>query len=135
MVTTTRTGELREALAEFERRITVLRDIIETRERRHRQWSALNWAACLAAIVISMMAVGITAYHVATAPGEPATAARPLGAARLFALFPDGSVEVSDPWGGRRIFRWDGEQWRALEPPPGPGGSQIRRVSEDRPRH
>ena len=73
-------------------------------------------------IALCLMAVALAAFGSALVPDRPVAnertnttrAPRPLAAARVFMLLPDGKVEITDAW-ARRVFRWDGHHWIEVE--------------------
>lgn len=110
----TKTDELRAAMADFERCALVLRSQIHERQGALYPRSLIKWALSIAATITAIAAAGIAVYVVAMASPARAisdTIGKPLVAARVFALLPDGNVEWSDPSIGPRTFRWDGRQW------------------------
>ena len=114
------TTDLRAALDTFQDRATMLEQLIEEREvpRRRPPW---GWLSHLSTTMVAVVALGVALY-VAIGPTPPtarleAATPKSLVSTRLFALFPDGRVELSDQWNGRRQFQWDGRQWRSVDAP------------------
>jgi hypothetical protein len=131
------TEDLRRSLTRFHDSATALQSLIDGQEPRRRLRLARRlpgwlpgWPATMLAVLVLGLAVYVAANAAAPPPvakPEPA-ATRSLAAARLFALFPDGRVEVSDPWSGLRVFQWDGTKWRTLDPTDGtPASVEPRR--------
>lgn len=115
------TEDLTRALTEFHHSAATLHSLIDELEPRERL-NLAKWLPGLPATMLSVVALGLAVY-VAANTVAPAAAARPepantksLASARMFALFPDGRVELSDPWSGARIFQWDGAKWRTIDP-------------------
>lgn len=115
------TEDLARALTELRHSAATLHSLVDELEPRARL-SLAKWLPGLPATVISVVALGLAVYVAANAAAPPA-AARPepqsirsLASARMFALFPDGRVELSDPWSGTRVFQWDGAKWRSVDP-------------------
>ena len=71
----------------------------------------------LTVAIIALVAWGLVTFGSALAPDAvPARSpARSLADSRVFMLLPDGTVEITNT-GARRLYRWDGEQWRQVEP-------------------
>ena len=68
-------------------------------------------------LVAAALAVGMLIEGTRAPDAAPErTAGRSLPASRLFALLPDGRVELTDAW-ARRVFRWDGRRWLEVEVP------------------
>lgn len=133
--------DLKTALAAFHDRAVTLQLLIEERQapRRRRPW---RWLSHLPATMVSMVALGVALY-VAISPATPtvrleAATPKSLVSTRLFALFPDGRVELSDQWNGRRQYQWDGRLWRSVDLPPiqtveaGPGPRPAKALAVDR---
>jgi len=127
-----RTAEdLSRALSEFQDRVAALASLLEERSPGERRRAARGWLPGLLATVLSVLALGLVVYFVAIvgpAPRVEAARSQPvkpvsLANARLFALYSDGRVEWTDPWSGRRLFQWDGRQWRTVEATPAPAAA------------
>jgi hypothetical protein len=120
--------DLSNALTEFQDRVATLASLLEERSPGERRRAAWGWLPGLLATVLSALALGLIVYFVAIvgpAPRVEAARSQPvkpvsLANARLFALYPDGRVEWNDSWSGRRLFQWDGHQWRTVEATPAP---------------
>ena len=69
------------------------------------------------ALLVSFLALGLAVYGARVSPADappPRTVSPTLAAARYFVLLPEGRVEITDAW-SRRVFKWDGRKWDALE--------------------
>ncbi len=120
MRNTTTTDDMARALAEFHHSATTLHALIDEIEPRERL-NLAKWLPGLPATMLSVVALALAAYVAANAAAPPPvklepTSARSLASARMFALFPDGRVELTDPWSGTRLFKWDGARWRTVDP-------------------
>jgi|GEM_PF-1906495 len=114
--------DLKNALAEFQHRAAVLQSLMDEDTEPRGRATLARWLPGLPATMLSIVALGLAVY-VAAGAAPPVVRAdvassKSVASARLFALFPDGRVELSDPWSGRRLFRWDGRQWRVVEAQP-----------------
>jgi hypothetical protein len=113
--------DLTRALTEFHHSAATLQSLVGELEPRGRM-NIAKWLPSLPATLLSIVALALALYVAANAVA-PAAAAKPepqntesLASARMFALFPDGRVELSDPWSGTRVFQWDGTKWRLVDP-------------------
>lgn len=73
--------------------------------------------ALVLSFLVSLLALAMAVYGATGSPAATAVSRPPapsLSAARFFVLLPDGRVEITDAW-SRRVFRWDGRQWRETE--------------------
>lgn len=75
----------------------------------------------VALFVVSILSLALSIYSATLAPAASSgRASSPsLAASRVFVLLPDGRVEITDAL-TRRMFRWDGKEWRELESTPSP---------------
>jgi hypothetical protein len=114
--------DLSRALIEFQDRVSTFASLFDDLSPQGRSPTARGWLAGLLVTVLSALALGLVVHFVGIGGLAPRVEARSqpakpvsLANARLFALYPDGRVEWTDPWSGRRLFEWDGRQWRTVD--------------------
>lgn len=129
-MTNSKMEELTKSTRELEQRLSDLRSAMQELKIGQPSRSAGKRIFSLPLVLGSLVVLGIAVYVAAiAAPATPPaqTPSTSLGSARVFALLSGGNVELTDPWSGRRIFRWDGRQWQLVDSPQAPGVSPLAR--------